>query len=47
MALPVVVSLIHPPPPDSGLLYALIVFFDVGAVGLGLEGLAAAVRRQR
>ena len=47
MALPAVVGLVHPLPAESMLLYALIVLFDLGAVGLGLKGLAGALRRPR
>ena len=47
MALPTLVGLLRPPPPGSGLLYALILLFDLGAVGLGLKGLAAAWRLHR
>jgi hypothetical protein len=44
MALPTVIALLRPPPPGSELLYALILLFDLGAVGLGLKGLALAQR---
>ena len=47
MAFPTVVGLLHPPPAGSLLLYGLIALFDLGAVGLGLKGLASALRRQR
>ena len=47
MALPTVVGLLRPPPPGSGLLYALMLLFDLGAVGLGLKGLASAWRLHR
>ena len=47
MALPTLVGLLRPPPPGSGLLYALILLFDLGAVGLGLKGLASALRLHR
>ena len=47
MALSTVVGLLWPPPPGSALLYALILLFDLGAVGLGLKGLAWALRLPR
>ena len=47
MALPTVLGLLWPPPPGSGLLYALILIFDLGAVGLGLKGLASALHLPR
>jgi len=47
MALATVVGLLRPPPPASELLYALIILFDLGAVGLGLKGLASTRRLHR
>ncbi|HKC74592.1 MAG TPA: hypothetical protein VKF37_10375 [Chloroflexota bacterium] len=47
MALATVVGLLRPPPPGSELLYALIILFDLGAVGLGLKGLASTRRLHR
>ena len=45
MVVPIVVSVVLPPLDGSGLLDALIILFDLGALGLATRALIAATRR--
>jgi hypothetical protein len=45
MVVPIIVSVVFPPLDGSGLLDALIILFDLGALGLATRVLIAARRR--